>query len=82
MVHPGIWSRQGGQIGAALAGDSKSYDIEHRIPFGRTAPCAGFTSRPTSSATEGKAVSMVGVVRDITSARPEERIQYLAYYDA
>lgn len=67
---------------AAIAGE-KPYSVDHRI------------IRPDGSVrwvheqadivrdAEGKAASMVGVVQDITERKiSEERIQYLAYYDA
>ena len=67
---------------AALAGD-KSYDIEHRIVRPDGSVRWVHEQADIVRDTEGKAISMIGVIQDITERKTsEERIQYLAYYDA
>ena len=82
MVHPEDLEAVKEANRAALAGD-KSYDIEHRIvrPDGSVHWVHEQADIVRDAA--GEAVSMVGVVQDITERKTsEERIQYLAYYDA
>ena len=82
MVHPEDLEAVKEANRAALAGD-KSYDIEHRIvrPDGSVHWVHEQADIVRDAA--GEAVSMVGVVQDITERKiSEERIQYLAYYDA
>ncbi|MBI3575152.1 MAG: diguanylate cyclase, partial [Gammaproteobacteria bacterium] len=67
---------------AALAGD-KPYDIEHRIVRPDGSVRWVHEQADIVRDTEGKAISMIGVIQDITERKTsEERIQYLAYYDA
>ena len=82
MVHPEDLEAVKEANRAVLAGD-KSYDIEHRIvrPDGSVHWVHEQADIVRDAA--GEAVSMVGVVQDITERKiSEERIQYLAYYDA
>ena len=82
MVHPEDLEAVKEANRAALAGD-KSYDIEHRIVRPDGSVRWVHEQADIVRDTEAKAVSMVGVVQDITERKTsEERIQYLAYYDA
>ena len=82
MVHPEDLEAVKEANRAALAGD-KSYDIEHRIVRPDGSVRWVHEQADIVRDAEDKAVSMVGVVQDITERKTaEERIQYLAYYDA
>ena len=82
MVHPEDLEAVKEANRAALAGD-KSYDIEHRIVRPDGSMRWVHEQADIVRDAEGKAASMVGVVQDITERKTsEERIQYLAYYDA
>jgi diguanylate cyclase (GGDEF)-like protein/PAS domain S-box-containing protein len=82
MVHPEDLEAVKEANRAALAGD-KSYDIEHRIVRSDGSMRWVHEQADIVRDAEGRTVSMVGVVQDITERKiAEERIQYLAYYDA
>jgi diguanylate cyclase (GGDEF)-like protein/PAS domain S-box-containing protein len=81
-VHPDDLERVKQASRAALAGEAP-YSIDHRIvrPDGSIRWVHEQADIVRDAA--GKAISMVGVVQDITERKlAEERVQYLAYYDA
>jgi diguanylate cyclase (GGDEF)-like protein/PAS domain S-box-containing protein len=82
MVHPEDLEAVREANRAALAGD-KSYDIEHRVVRPDGSVRWVHAQADIVRDAEGRTVSMVGVVQDVTERKTsEERIQYLAYYDA
>ncbi len=81
-VHPDDLAAVKQAVRAALAGEN-AYNIDHRIlrPDGSVRWVHEQADLVCDAA--GRALSMVGVVQDITERKQtEERVQYLAYYDA